>query len=288
MNAEVKGGEKMTMKEAIVKPGHEANMQDYRIEQEPFYLPVQDEVELFQIAYESKLPLMLKGPTGCGKTRFLSYMAFKTGLPLITIACHEDLTASDLVGRYLLDGGSTRWQDGPLSLAVRHGGICYLDEVVEARKDTTVVIHPLTDDRRVLPLEKRGQILEASDSFMLVISYNPGYQTVLKDLKQSTKQRFITLDFDYPSASVEEEIIVHESGVDSKTAADLRKIAEKIRGLKDRGLDEGVSTRLLIYAGVLIKQGVAPRRACEVAMIKPITDDVEIQKTLKEIVSAVH
>ncbi len=275
------------MKETTMKPAHEANMQDYRIAAEPFYLPIQDEVELFQIAYENKLPLMLKGPTGCGKTRFLSYMAYRMGLPLITIACHEDLTASDLVGRYLLDGSSTRWQDGPLSLAVRHGGICYLDEVVEARKDTTVVIHPLTDDRRVLPLEKRGQILEASDTFMLALSYNPGYQTVLKDLKQSTKQRFITLDFDYPTAELEEEIVVHESGVDRKTAADMRKIAEKIRGLKDRGLDEGVSTRLLIYAGVLIKQGVEPRRACEVALIKPITDDVEIQRTLKEIVTAV-
>jgi nitric oxide reductase NorQ protein len=265
----------------------EKNMQDYRIEREPFYLPLKDEVELFKIAYESKLPLMLKGPTGCGKTRFLSYMAYKLGLPLITIACHEDLTASDLVGRYLLDGNSTRWQDGPLSLAVRYGGICYLDEVVEARKDTTVVIHPLTDDRRVLPLEKRGQILEATDTFMLAISYNPGYQTVLKDLKQSTKQRFISLDFDYPEASLEEEIVVHESGIDRKTAADLRKIAEKIRALKDRGLDEGVSTRLLIYAGVLIRRGVDPRRACSVAMIKPITDDSEIQKTLEELVSAV-
>ena len=276
------------MAEAKVKPAHEANMQDYRIEQEPFYLPIQDEVALFDIAYETKLPLMLKGPTGCGKTRFLSYMAHLRGLPLITVACHEDLTASDLVGRYLLDGGATRWQDGPLSLAVRHGGICYLDEVVEARKDTTVVIHPLTDDRRVLPLEKRGQILEASDTFMLVLSYNPGYQTVLKDLKQSTKQRFITLEFDYPSASLEEEIIVHESGVDRASAVDLRKIAEKIRNLKDRGLDEGVSTRLLIYAGTLIKRGVEPRRACEVALIKPITDDVEIQRILQEIVAAVH
>lgn len=275
------------MREAVHHGTTEINMQDYRIESEPFYLPVQDEVELFRIAYENKLPLMLKGPTGCGKTRFLSYMAHKMGLPLITIACHEDLTASDLVGRYLLDGSTTRWQDGPLALAVRHGGICYLDEIVEARKDTTVVIHPLTDDRRVLPLEKRGHILEAGDNFMLAISYNPGYQTVLKDLKQSTKQRFITLNFDYPSAGLEEEIIVHESGVDRKSAADLRKIAEKIRGLKDRGLDEGVSTRLLIYAGVLIKQGVEPRRACEVAMIKPITDDADIQKTLIELVAAV-
>ncbi len=275
------------MKEAAQHMSFEINMQDYRIEGEPFYLPIQDEVELFRIAYENKLPLMLKGPTGCGKTRFLSFMAYKLNLPLITIACHEDLTASDLVGRYLLDGSITRWQDGPLTLAVRHGGICYLDEVVEARKDTTVVIHPLTDDRRVLPIEKRGQILEATDTFMLAISYNPGYQTVLKDLKQSTKQRFITLDFDYPPATLEEEIVVHESGVDRGIAADLRKMAEKIRGLKDRGLDEGVSTRLLIYAGVLIKRGVEPRRACTVALIKPITDDPEIQKTLEEIVAAV-
>jgi nitric oxide reductase NorQ protein len=274
------------MKEPV-QQSHEVNMQEYRIESDPFYLPLKDEVELFRLAYENKLPLMLKGPTGCGKTRFLSYMAYKMGLPLITVACHEDLTASDLVGRYLLDGSSTRWQDGPLTLAVRYGGICYLDEVVEARKDTTVVIHPLTDDRRVLPLEKRGQILEATDNFMLAISYNPGYQTVLKDLKQSTKQRFITLEFDYPIASLEEEIIIHESDVDRKTASDLRKIAEKIRGLKDRGLDEGVSTRLLIYAGILIKKGVEPRRACAVAMIKPITDDPEIQKTLEELVSAV-
>ena len=275
------------MQETMTTQAAEKSMQDYKVTREPFYLPIHDEVDLFRIAYENRLPLMLKGPTGCGKTRFLSYMAYKIGQPLITIACHEDLTASDLVGRYLLDGGTTRWQDGPLTLAVRYGGICYLDEVVEARKDTTVVIHPLTDDRRVLPLEKRGQVLEAPDTFMLALSYNPGYQTVLKDLKQSTKQRFITLDFDYPPASLEEEIVVHESGVDRKRAADLRKVAEKIRGLKDRGLDEGVSTRLLIYAGVLITRGVEPRRACEVALIKPITDDPEIQKTLKEIVSAV-
>jgi nitric oxide reductase NorQ protein len=265
----------------------EINMQDYRVTKEPFYLPVQDEVRLFEIAYESKLPLMLKGPTGCGKTRFLSYMAYKQGLPLITVGCHEDLTASDLVGRYLLDGGSTRWQDGPITLAVKHGGICYLDEIVEARKDTTVLIHPLTDDRRILPIEKRGQIIEAADNFMIVISYNPGYQTVLKDLKQSTKQRFISIDFDYPPAQIEEEIIVHESGVDRNNAANLRKIAEKFRAMKGRGLDEGVSTRLLIYAGVLILKGVDPRRACGVALIKPITDDPEIQKTLEEIVSAV-
>jgi len=230
---------------------------------------------------------MLKGPTGCGKTRFLSYMAYKLGLPLITVACHEDLTASDLIGRYLLDGATTRWQDGPVTLAVRHGGICYLDEIVEARKDTTVVIHPLTDDRRLLPIEKRGQIIEAAPNFMLAISYNPGYQTVLKDLKQSTKQRFVSIDFDYPPAHLEEEIVVRESGVGRGEASNLRKIAEKFRALKGRGLDEGVSTRLLVYAGMLIQKGVEPRRACTVALIRPITDDPEIQKTLEEIVSAV-
>lgn len=275
------------MKDVLHQAGTEVGMAEYRIDKEPFYLPIQDEVSLFTIAYENKLPLMLKGPTGCGKTRFLSYMAYKLDLPLITVACHEDLTASDLVGRYLLDGGTTRWQDGPLSLSVKHGGICYLDEVVEARKDTTVVIHPLTDDRRVLPIEKRGQIIEAVDTFMLAVSYNPGYQTVLKDLKQSTKQRFVAIEFDYPNAALEEEIIVHESGVDRKSAANLRKIAEKFRSLKGRGLDEGVSTRLLIYAGVLTNKGVDPRRACSVGMIRPITDDPEIQKTLEEIVAAI-
>ena len=265
----------------------EKSMQDFRIEGEPFYLPIEDEIRLFEIAYRNQLPLMLKGPTGCGKTRFLSYMAYKLDLPLIAIACHEDLTASDLVGRYLLDGASTRWQDGPLTLAVRYGGICYLDEIVEARKDTTVVIHPLTDDRRMLPIEKQGQILESTDKFMLAISYNPGYQTVLKDLKQSTKQRFISIEFGYPPASLEEEIIIHEGSVDKRTASDLRKIAEKFRTLKGRGLDEGVSTRLLIYAGLLIKEGIDPRRACTVALIMPITDDPEMQKTLKEVVSTV-
>jgi len=271
----------------LFKTAVEENIQEYRIQEEPYYLPVKDEVELFKIAYENKLPLLLKGPTGCGKTRFLSHMAYKISAPLITIACHEDLTTSDLVGRYLLDGGTTRWQDGPLTLAVKYGGICYLDEVVEARKDTTVVIHPLTDDRRILPLEKRGQILEAKDTFMLTVSYNPGYQTVLKDLKQSTKQRFITITFDFPSASLEEEIVVHESGVDREVASNLRTIAEKFRGMKNRGLDEEVSTRLLIYAGVLIRNGVEQRRACSAAMIDPITDDSEIRKTLEEIVSSI-
>ena len=275
------------MSKTIKKDSHVVEMKDYIIHEEPFYIPIMDEVELFEIGYKNKLPVMLKGPTGCGKTRFLSYMAYKLGRPLITVACHEDLTASDLVGRFLLDGGSTRWQDGPLALGVRHGGICYLDEIVEARKDTTVAIHPLTDDRRILPLEKRGQILEADDNFMLTISYNPGYQTVLKDLKQSTKQRFITLDFDYPSADIEQKIIRHESKVGEKEASDLRKIAEKFRAMKNRGLDEGVSTRLLIYAGVLMVNGVEHRRACTTALIDPITDDPEIKKTLEEIVSSI-
>jgi len=274
------------MKELLNK-ALDRDMKDYRIEEEPYYLPVGDEVELFTIAYKNKISIMLKGPTGCGKTRFVSHMAYKLGLPLITVACHEDLTSSDLVGRYLLDGSSTVWQDGPLTMAVKAGGICYLDEIVEARKDTTVVIHPLTDDRRVLPIEKRGHIIEASDAFVLVISYNPGYQTVLKDLKQSTKQRFVSLEFDYPSAALEEEIIVHESGVAPKEAADLRKIAEKFRSMKNRGLDERASTRRLIYAGVLIRNGVDPRRACSSAVIDPITDDIEMKKTLEEIVSTV-
>lgn len=276
----------MIMKE-LKEMAPEKSMHEYKITSEPFYLPIQDEIQLFEIAFERKLPLMLKGPTGCGKTRFLSYMAYRLELPLITVACHEDLTASDLVGRYLLDGTSTRWQDGPLTLAVKYGGICYLDEIVEARKDTTVVIHPLTDDRRILPLEKRGHILEAVDSFMLAISYNPGYQSILKDLKQSTKQRFVTIEFNYPPAEIEEEIIMHESDIDQKTAKDLRKIAEKFRSMKGRGLDEGVSTRLLIYAGILIREGIEPRRACSVALIQPITDDMEIQKILEEIVSSI-
>lgn len=271
------------MKDRPVSTG----MAEYRIAQEPFYLPVADEVELFTIAHENKAPVMLKGPTGCGKTRFVTYMAWRLGLPLVTVACHEDLTSSDLVGRYLLDGSATVWQDGPLTMAVRAGGICYLDEIVEARKDTTVVIHPLTDDRRVLPIEKRGEIIEASDAFTLVISYNPGYQTVLKDLKQSTKQRFISLDFDYPPAAMETEIITRECGVEESHAVNLRRVAEKFRAMKNRGLDEGASTRLLIYAGMLIRRGVEPRRAIAAAVIDPITDDPEIRKTLKEIVSTI-
>ena len=256
--------------------------------------------------------MLLKGPTGCGKTRFVEYMAWKMGrpltiikkdasgenesadgddtmeaLPIVTVACHEDLTASDLVGRYLLEGESTRWIDGPLTRAVKAGAICYLDEIVEARKDTTVLIHPLTDHRRILPMEKRGQILEAADGFLLVISYNPGYQSALKDLKHSTRQRFISIEFGHPPPEVEADIIEHEGGVDTETAKSLAKLGEKVRNLKEHGLAEGVSTRLLIYAGRLITQGISARRACQVAVVWALTDDLDVQRSIEEVVSAI-
>ena len=279
--------------------------EEYHPAREPFYLPIADEVELFTAAFTQKIPVLLKGPTGCGKTRFVEYMAWKLGrpltiikdatdggeptqaLPLVTVACHEDLTASDLVGRYLLEGETTRWIDGPLTRAVKAGAICYLDEVVEARKDTTVLIHPLTDHRRVLPMEKRGQILEAADDFLLVISYNPGYQSALKDLKHSTRQRFISLEFGHPPREVEARIIEHESGVDKAIANELAKLGEKVRHLKEHGLAEGVSTRLLIYAGRLIAQGIAPRRACQVGVVWALTDDLDVQRSIEEVVSAI-
>src|SRR5208283_3528808 len=241
--------------------------------------------ELFQSAYDLKLPVMLKGPTGCGKTRFLAHMAWKLSLPLVTIACHEDLTASDLVGRFLLKGNETQWADGPLSLAVKHGAICYLDEVVEARKDTIVVIHPLTDDRRMLPQEKRGVVLEAHPNFLLVISYNPGYQSVTKDLKHSTRQRFVALDFTYPPADREQKIIMTESGVDGEIAERLVRLGEMVRNLRQHGLEEGVSTRLLVYAAKLMGQGLSPRIACEHTVIQAMTDDPEMQEAIAEIVS---
>ncbi|MDR6306588.1 nitric oxide reductase NorQ protein [Nitrobacter vulgaris] len=229
----------------------------YRVAKEPYYRAVADEIELYEAAYSVRMPMMLKGPTGCGKTRFVEYMAWKLGKPLVTVACNEDMTASDLVGRFLLDANGTRWQDGPLTMAARFGGICYLDEVVEARQDTTVVIHSLTDARRILPLEKKGEIVEAHPDFQVVISYNPGYQSLMKDLKQSTKQRFGALDFNYPEHEVEAEIVVHESGVDLEAAKKLVHIAEHARNLKGHGLDEGISTRMLSYAGSLIS---APSR----------------------------
>jgi nitric oxide reductase NorQ protein len=265
----------------------EQSIEKYRISREPYYLSIRDEVALFETAYKAKLPVMLKGPTGCGKTRFVEAMAYRLGRPLVTVACHEDLSATDLVGRYLLEGDDTVWHDGPLTTAVRHGAICYLDEVVEARKDTIVLIHPLTDDRRILPVEKLGILLNAPDDFMLVISYNPGYQSVLKDLKQSTRQRFLSLGFDYPPPEAEMRIVAHEGGVNEPTARDLVKIGEKVRNLKGHGLEEGVSTRLLVYAAQLIARGVDPVTACEVAIASPITDDTELQRSIREIVTTV-
>jgi nitric oxide reductase NorQ protein len=252
----------------------------HRIAREPYYRPVADEVALFEAAYSARMPLMLKGPTGCGKTRFVEYMAWKLGKPLVTVACNEDMTASDLVGRFLLDASGTRWQDGPLALAARHGAICYLDEVVEARQDTTVVIHPLTDTRRVLPLEKKGELVHAHPDFQLVISYNPGYQSLVKDLKQSTKQRFGALDFSYPEHAVEAEIVSHEAGIDAALADKLVSIAERARNLKGHGLDEGISTRMLVHAGSLMARGVAPVAACRVALVRPITDDPDMRDAL--------
>ncbi len=276
----------------------EQTYKEYRIHEEPFYLAVEDEVEIFKAAYEARLPLLLKGPTGCGKTRFIEYMAYllypdekgddgEAFSQLITVACHEDLTASDLVGRYLLEGEETVWIDGPLTKAVKTGAICYLDEIVEARKDTTVVIHPLADHRRILSIEKRNQIIEAHPDFLMAISYNPGYQSVFKDIKQSTRQRFVSIEFDYPPADIEKKIISHESGMDMEVAADLAKLGEKVRNLKEHGLEEGVSTRLLIYAGQLIAGGVDPLRACQVAITNTITDEKEVQKTIDELVSTV-
>ncbi|ODT71743.1 MAG: AAA family ATPase [Nitrosomonadales bacterium SCN 54-20] len=260
-------------------------IEQYCVTEEPYYRPIADEVELFEAAYSVRMPMMLKGPTGCGKTRFIEYMSWKLGKPLITVACNEDMTASDLVGRFLLDAEGTRWQDGPLAIAARHGAICYLDEVVEARQDTTVVIHPLTDNRRVLPLEKKGELIHAHPDFQLVISYNPGYQSLMKDLKQSTKQRFGGLDFNYPEHMIETEIVVHETGVGKGEAEKLVSIAERARNLKGHGLDEGISTRMLIYAGSLIAKGVEAHAACRVALVRPITDDPDMRDALDAAVS---
>jgi nitric oxide reductase NorQ protein len=261
--------------------------ESFAVSDEPFYLPVGQEIELFTAAYLSKLPVMLKGPTGCGKTRFVEHMAWRLKRKLVTVACHEDLSSTDLVGRFLLEGDGTVWHNGPLAMSVRDGAICYLDEVVEARKDTIVVIHPLTDDRRVLPVEKRGELLHAPDEFMLVVSYNPGYQSILKDLKQSTRQRFVSIEFDYPSLQTEIAILQHEGGVDESTARDLVTIGQKVRNLKGHGLEEGVSTRLLVYAAQLIARGIEPVTACEVAIASPITDDADLQRSIREIVTTV-
>lgn len=286
-------------------------IEEFLVRSEPYYRPVGDELELFSAAYNQHIPVLLKGPTGCGKTRFVEYMAWKLGrpmtvirpqdggrpaqelregevrVPLVTIACHEDLTASDLVGRYLLDSEGTRWIDGPMTRAVKAGAILYLDEVVEARKDTTVLIHPLTDHRRILPVEKTGQIIEADDRFLLCISYNPHYQSALKDLKHSTRQRFISVEFDYPPADIEAEIVQRESGCAPEQAAALSKLGEKVRNLRDHGLQEGASTRLLIYAGRLMTEGIPARRACQVAIVWTLTDEPELQRSVEEVVSSI-
>ncbi|MGD8841979.1 MAG: CbbQ/NirQ/NorQ/GpvN family protein [Gammaproteobacteria bacterium] len=261
--------------------------EEYFITDEPYYEPVGNEIAVFEAAYRNQLPVLLKGPTGCGKTRFMEHMAWRLKRPLITVSCHDDLTASDLVGRFLIRGGETVWVDGPLSRAVRAGGICYLDEIVEARKDTTVVIHPLADDRRVLPMEKLGELLEAGSDFCLAISYNPGYQSVLKDLKQSTRQRFVALNFDYPAARLESRIIVNESGIDQATAAQLVKFAQMTRNLKGSGLEEGASTRLLVHAAKLMKTGVSPVVACRSSIAEALTDDPEMSISVNELSSSV-
>ena len=285
-------------------------VEEYIVETEPFYISLSDEVEIFEAAYRQRVPMLLKGPTGTGKTRFVEYMAWKLGqpltavkkksnktaatqaspnggLPLVTVACHEDMTASDLVGRYLLDAKGTRWIDGPLTRAVKVGGICYLDEIVEARKDTTVIIHPLADHRRILTIDKLGEVVEAADGFLLVVSYNPGYQNALKDLKHSTRQRFVALEFVFPDPEREAMIIAHESGVDIETAGMLAKLGDKIRNLREHGLEEAASTRVLIYAGRLILEGVQARRACQVSVTWGITDDPQIQRSLDEVVSSI-
>ena len=293
-------------------PGYkEYAIEEFLVRSEPYYRPVGDELELFTAAYHQHIPVLLKGPTGCGKTRFVEYMAWTLGrpltvvkggkeakdvqdveegevrVPLVTIACHEDLTASDLVGRYLLDANGTRWIDGPMTRAVKAGAILYLDEVVEARKDTTVLIHPLTDHRRILPVEKTGSIIEAHDRFLLCISYNPGYQSALKDLKHSTRQRFISIEFYYPPRDIEAEIIARESGCPPEQADSLAKLGEKIRNLEDHGLQEGASTRLLIYAARLMSEGIPARRACQVAIVWTLTDEEELQRSLEEVVSSI-
>ncbi len=253
---------------------------------EPYYRPVADEVAVFEAAYRHRLPVMLKGPTGCGKTRFLEYMAWRLARPLVTVAAHEDMTAADLVGRYLLAPGQTVWHDGPLTLAVRSGAICYIDEIVEARQDTTVVIHPLTDSRRLLPLEKKNEVVAAHADFQLVVSYNPGYQSAVKDLKESTKQRFIGIDFGYPAAEIEAEIVARESGAATSLAAMLVRIGQRSRNLRGQGLEEGASTRMLIHAARLTLAGLGLEPAARAAIVLPLTDDADLREALGAAVAA--
>jgi nitric oxide reductase NorQ protein len=252
----------------------------------PYYVATGKEIDIFAMCHARGLPVMLKGPTGSGKSRFVEHMAWKLGRPLVTIACHDDLSASDLTGRYLSRGGETVWVDGPLTTAARLGAICYLDEIVEARQDTTVVIHPLTDDRRLLPIDRTGELIEAAPGFQLVISYNPGYQHAIKDLKPSTRQRFVTLEFDYPEATLEAEIVAHESGVKRATANALVDLAHRVRRLKEQGLAEGPGTRLLVSTARLIASGIPAEDACRAALAGPLTDDPDLQSAIDDLVAA--
>ena len=267
------------------RPGENTPKKGEKDAKAPYYLSSENEILLFEAAYNARLPVILKGPTGCGKTRFVEYMAHRLDRPLITVACHEDLFASDLIGRYLLLNDATVWMDGPLTRAVRMGAICYLDEIVEARKDTTVVIHPLTDSRRTLHIDKKGESIQAHSDFLMVLSYNPGYQSVLKDLKQSTRQRFVALEFHYPNPENEAAIVSRESGLDSDTALKLVLIAGKIRNIREYGLTEGASTRLLIYAACLIRQGISVIEACRTAICLPLSDDQQLQETLMDLMN---
>lgn len=262
-------------------------LKDFRIVSEPYFRPVGNEVALFEAAFASRMPVMLKGPTGCGKTRFVEHMAWRLGRPLITVSCHEDMTASDLVGRYLLDADGTVWHDGPLTLAVRAGAICYLDEIVEARKDVAVVLHPLTDDRRILPLERTGELLSAPPSFMIAVSYNPGYQNLLKNLKPSTRQRFVSISFDFLPREQEVAVVAQESGLDEAAVAPLVDLARRLRTLKGQDIEEGVSTRLIVYAASLIAAGLPRQEAVMAAIIEPLTDEPEVRAGLVEIARAV-
>ncbi len=280
-------GKAIIEREAAMTRKMTERIEEHIITEEPFYVAQSNEIDIAVTAYENELPLLLKGPTGCGKTRFMQYLAWKLKLPIITVSCHDDLSTSDLVGRYLVKGNEAVWIDGPLTLAVRHGAICYLDEIVEARKDTTVVIHPLGDDRRQLPIEKRGEILTAPPSFMLAVSYNPGYQSVVKDLKISTRQRFVSMAFDYPTKALEEEIVAAEAGIDAGLAEKLVKIGHLTRNLKDSGLAEGASTRLLIQTAQLIKSGIDPQAACMAGITQSLTDDVELIQSIEDMVEAV-
>ena len=252
----------------------------------PFYHPHGSEIALFEHAWRHQLPVLIKGPTGCGKTRFVRHMAARLGRPLYTVSCHDDLTAADLVGRHLIGDGSTYWSDGPLTRAVREGAICYLDEVVEARKDTTVVLHPLTDDRRILPIERTGEQLHAPPEFMLVVSYNPGYQNLLKGMKPSTRQRFVALRFDFPEPALEQDVLERETGIDTLLARRLVGVANSLRALKDHDLEEAASTRLLVYAATLMKGGMEPMEACRAALVEPLTDDAETAAALLDVIDA--